>query len=52
MKFAVAVSTKRYEIGFLIVPEVASRSNVVNLKILHATTVLTSPGITIQNLLP
>ena len=52
MKSLVAVSTKRYEIVFLVVPEAASGLNMVYLKILQAATVLASPGITVQYLLP
>jgi hypothetical protein len=52
VKSAMAVSTKCYEVVFLVVPEVASRLNMVYLKILQATTVLAAPGITVQNPLP
>ncbi len=52
VKSAMAVSTKRYEIVFLVVPEVASGLNMVYLKILQAATVLAAPGITVQYLLP
>jgi hypothetical protein len=52
VKSPVAFSTNCYEIVFLVVSEATSGLNVMDLKILHATAVLTSPGITIQNGLP
>jgi hypothetical protein len=52
MKSSVAASAKCYKIVLLVVSEAASGLNVMDLKILHATAVLTAPGITIQNALP
>jgi hypothetical protein len=49
MKSRMTLGTKRCEIVFLVTPEQASESNVVYLKILHATTMLASPTIAIQN---
>lgn len=52
MKSLVALSTKRYEIIFLVVSEVASELNVVDLKVLLATAVLAAPAVSVQNLFP
>ena len=43
-----AVSTKRYEIIFLVVTEVASELDVVDLKVLLAAAFLATPAISIQ----
>lgn len=52
MKFGMSVHTKRYEIAFFIVPQEASRLNVMDLKPLRRATVLAAPAVTVQYLLP
>lgn len=52
VKFRVAVSTKRDEIVFVVVSELASELNVVYLKVLQAATMLAAPAITVQYLIP
>jgi len=52
MKSPVAVITKGYEIIFLVVPEAATELNMMDLKIFHATTMLATPAVAMQYLLP
>ena len=47
VKPPMAVSTKRDEIIFLVVPEETSKLNVMYLKILQATALLAAPAISI-----
>jgi len=47
-----AVSTKRYEVIFLIVSEATSRLNVMDLKIFHTAALLATPAVAVQNPLP
>ena len=46
------VDTKRYEIVFLVIPEVASGTNMMDLEILRGTTMLAAPAVAVQYLLP
>ncbi len=52
VKSLMAFSTKRREIIFLIVTEVTSVLNVVDLKILQAAAVLATPAVSVQYLFP
>jgi hypothetical protein len=52
VKFLVTVNTNGYEIVFLVVPEAATRLNMMNLKIFHATTMLATPAIADQDRSP
>jgi hypothetical protein len=52
VNFRVTISTKRYEIVFLVVPKVATGLNMMDLKILQAATVLAAPAITVQDPFP
>ena len=52
MNFRVAVYAKRYEIVFLVVPEAASGTNMMDLKILRGTTMLAAPAVTVEYFAP
>lgn len=52
MNFHMTVDTKRYEIVFLVIPEVASGTNMMDLEILRGTTMLAAPAVAVQYLLP
>ena len=52
VNFHMTVDTKRYEIVFLVVPEVASGTNMMDLEILRGTTMLAAPAVAVQYLLP
>jgi hypothetical protein len=46
----VTVSTKRYEIAFVVVSRLTSKLQVVDFEIFHRTTLLASPAIALENL--
>lgn len=52
VKSPVALITEGYEIIFLVVSEETSKLNVMYLKILQAATMLATPAVSVQNLLP
>jgi hypothetical protein len=45
VKPAMAVSTKCYEVAFLVVSEKPSGLNMVHLKVFHVATMLAAPGV-------
>jgi hypothetical protein len=47
-----ALSTKRYEIIFLVVSKVTSKLNVMDLKVLQAAAMLATPAVSVQYLFP
>ena len=52
MNFRMTVYAKRYEIVFLVVPETASGTNMMDLKILRGTTMLAAPAVAVEYFLP
>jgi hypothetical protein len=52
VKLSVAVNTKRYEVAFFVVPEVASGLDVVHLEIFRAATMLAAPAVAGEYLVP
>jgi hypothetical protein len=52
VKSFMTVSTKRYEIVFLVVSEEASGLNMMYLKVFPTTTLLAAPTIAVQYFLP
>ena len=49
VKSLVTFSTKRHEIVFMVIPEEPSGPNMMNLKILKAPAILTTPSVALQD---
>lgn len=52
MKFLVTISTKRYEVVFVVISQKTSGLNMMYLEAFQATAMLTAPSIALQYLLP